>query len=72
MIGFITLVALLTHLTLNGDDAAEAERLARIQLGDRYAYYVSSIRRSGNHVVATVTVYSESELRYTEVSWDKR
>jgi len=70
--GCIAVVAFLSHSALNGRDAAEAERLARIQLGDRYNYHTSGIRWSGKRVVATVTAYSDDEIRYTEVSWEKR
>jgi hypothetical protein len=70
--GLIAFVAFLTHSVLNGSDAAEAERLAHVQLGDRYTYHVNGIRWSGNQVSATVTAYSENEIRYAEVSWNKR
>lgn len=61
-----------THLILNGEDAAEAKRLAQMQLGEQYTYHVTGLRWSGNQVSANVTAYSNNEIRFTRVNWSKK
>ncbi|MBM0745272.1 hypothetical protein JOY44_27765 (plasmid) [Phormidium sp. CLA17] len=71
-VGFIVSFTFLTHSVLNGTDAAEAKRLAQIQLGEQYAYHVTGLQWSGDQVSAKVTAYSNNEIRFTKVNWSRK
>lgn len=69
--GLVLVFAFWIHSLMTGEDAAEAKRLAQAHLGTNYAYHVTGIRWSGNQVSASVAAYSDNELRFTTVSWNK-
>lgn len=65
------LLAAMLQVTLKGQAAQEAIRLASKQYGGEYRYFVSSINWSSIHVSARVTAYNEDETKEVEVEWDR-
>jgi len=63
--------AVVMHLVLNGETAKEAKRLAEMQYGDQYSYFVSSISWNGGRVSARLTAYREDEAKDVEVEWQQ-
>lgn len=64
-------LAVTLQLTLDGNAAQEAKRLAAKQYGSGYKYFVSSINWSGRHVSARVTAYKEDKTKRIAVQWDR-
>ena len=54
---------------LNGESAAKAKALAQEQLGPEFQYHVSSMSTSGNSGRASVTAYTDKEIRSVQVQW---
>jgi hypothetical protein len=65
------LMAVLLQLTLKGESAEEAVRLAREQYGSEYQYFVSSINWTGRHVSARLTGYNDTASKEIEVEWER-
>lgn len=64
-------LAVMMQLTLNGEAAQEAKRLAAEQYGSDYKYFVSSINWSGGHVSARLTAYKEDVAKEVAVEWQQ-
>lgn len=64
-------LALVMQLTLNGESAQEAKRLAAEQYGSDYEYFVSSINWSGRHVSARLTAYKADVAKEVKIEWQK-
>ncbi|MGY0638955.1 MAG: hypothetical protein ACW7DW_18655 [Paraglaciecola chathamensis] len=54
---------------LNGESAQKAKALAQEQLGPGFQYHVSSMSTSGNSGHASVTAYTDKEIRSVQVQW---
>ena len=65
------LLAVMMQLTLNGETAEEAKRLAAEQYGSDYKYFVSSISWSGGHVSARLTAYKGNVAKDVAVDWQQ-
>lgn len=59
------------QLTLKGETAKEAQRLAAEQYGSDYNYFVSSINWSGGHVSAQLTGYKGNMTKEVSVEWQQ-
>lgn len=59
----------LSAALLNGESAQKAKALAQEQLGPDFKYHVSSMSTSGDSGIATVTAYTEKEIRSVQVKW---
>jgi hypothetical protein len=64
-------LAVLSQLTLKGESAEKAVRLAAEQYGPDYTYFVTGINWAGRHVTARLTAYNESESKMVEVEWEE-
>lgn len=64
------LLAVMLQLTLRGESAERAARLAAERHGADYRYFVSSINWAGDHVAARLTAYNEKESKEVEVEWE--
>jgi hypothetical protein len=69
--GLAILLAVMVQLSLNGEAAQEAKRLAAEQYGSDYKYFVSSINWSGGHVSARLTAYKEDVAKEVAVEWQQ-
>ena len=67
--GLIVLLAGLSVGFMNGVSGQRAKVLAQEQLGPGYKYHVSSISTSGNSGSASVTAYTDKEIRNVQVQW---
>lgn len=65
----VVVSTVLLQVVLKGETGLEAKRLATIQYGDGYKYFVSSINWRGNHVFAGLTAYNENETKEVQVDW---
>jgi hypothetical protein len=54
---------------LNGESAQKAKALAQEQLGPSFQYHVASMSTSGNSGRASVTAYTDKEIRSVQVQW---
>jgi len=54
---------------LNGESAQKAKTLAKEQLGPDYQYHVTSMTTSVNSGHASVTAYTDKEVRSVQVQW---
>jgi hypothetical protein len=63
------LMTVLLQLTLKGDSAEKAVRLASQQYGPQYKYFVSNISWSGNNVYARLTAYNDEESKEVKIEW---
>jgi hypothetical protein len=63
-------LAVLMQLTLKGETAEKAVRLATEQYGAEYRYVISSIHWSGGHVSARLTAFNQKESREVEIEWE--
>ena len=64
-------LAVVMQLTLNGEAAREAKRLAAEQYGSDYEYFVSSINWSGRHISARLTAYKGDMAKEVAVEWQQ-
>jgi len=64
-------LAVMMQLTLNGEAAQEAKRLAAEQYGSDYKYFVSTINWSGGHVSARLTAYKGDVAKEVAVDWQQ-
>lgn len=67
----VVAVGLMLHLTLKGETAQEAKRLAAERYGTDFKYFVSGISWTGKHVSASLTAYKENEVKEVAVEWDQ-
>jgi hypothetical protein len=63
------IMAVLLQLTLKGESAEKALRLATEQHGSEYKYFVSNINWAGRHVSARLTAYNDKESKEVEIEW---
>jgi hypothetical protein len=63
-------MAVLLQLTLKGESAEKAIRLAAQQYGSEYKYFVSNINWAGPHVSARLTAYNDKESKEVKVEWE--
>ncbi len=54
---------------LGGENADHAKQLARNELGNNFAYQVTSLSITESGTVAVVVAYNGNEIRNVEVSW---
>lgn len=66
---FAVLMGVMLQLTMKGESAEKAVRLATEQYGDEYKYFVSSIRWAGSHGSARLRAYNDKESKEVEVEW---
>ncbi|WP_129647633.1 hypothetical protein [Peristeroidobacter agariperforans] len=64
-------MAVMLQLTLKGESAEKAVRLAAEQHGAEYRYFVSSINWAGRHVSARLTAYNDKETKEVAVEWER-
>ena len=64
-------MAITLQLTLKGESAEKAVRIATQQYGNEYEYFVASINWSGSHVSARLTAYNDKESKEVEVEWER-
>ena len=64
-------LAVMMQLTLHGETAEVAKRLAAEQYGGDYTYFVSSIQWSADRVYARLTAYKEDAVKEVEVEWQR-
>jgi hypothetical protein len=64
------LMAVLLQVTLKGESAERAVRLAAEQHGPGYKYFVSKINWAGAHVSARLVAYNDKESKEVEVEWE--
>jgi hypothetical protein len=64
------IMAVLLQLTLKGESAEKAVRLATEQHGSEYKYFVSNINWAGRHVSARLTAYNDKESKEVAVEWE--
>jgi hypothetical protein len=65
------LMAVLLQLSLKGESAEKAVRLATQQHGSQYKYFVSSINWAGHHVSARLTAYNEKASKKVLIEWEE-
>jgi len=65
----LVLVVGLSAGLLNGESAQKAKALAQEQLGPDYQYHVTSMTTSGNSGHASVTAYTDKEVRSVHIQW---
>ncbi|WP_159084429.1 hypothetical protein [Dongshaea marina] len=63
------LMVSITTISLHGESASRAKLLAKEQLGPGYQYYVSSLSTSGKSGSASVTAYTDREIKQVKVQW---
>ena len=68
---FVVLLGVMLQLTLRGPEAKEAVERAHKLYGDDYKYFVSSMNYGGNHVVARLIAYKESEVKEVKIEWKR-
>ncbi len=56
-------------IMLGGEQGDRARALAREQLGDGYAYHVTSMNIVNDSGQAIVVAYNNNEVQYVQVSW---
>jgi hypothetical protein len=64
-------MAAMLQLTLKGESAEKAVRIAAQQYGNEYKYFVSSINWTGSHGSARLTAYNDKESKEVEVEWEQ-
>ena len=64
------IMAVMLQLTLKGELADQAVRLATQQHGSEYRYFVSSINWAGRRASARLTAYNDKESKEVEVEWE--
>lgn len=65
------LMAVLMQISLKGESAEKAVRLATQKHGSQYKYFVSSINWAGNHVSARLTGYNDKESKEVRIEWEE-
>lgn len=63
-------MAVMLQLTLKGESAEKAVRIAAQQYGDEYKYFVSSINWTRSRGSARLTAYNDRESKEVEVEWE--
>lgn len=66
---FVLGMSIMLNLTLKGETAERAIRLASNQYGDNHKYFVSRINRGGTYVHAWLMAYNDTEIKRIEVEW---
>lgn len=64
-------MAVMLQLTLKGESAQKAVRIAAQQYGSEYKYFVSSINWTSSHGSARLTAYNDKESKEVEVEWEQ-
>jgi hypothetical protein len=64
-------MGVMLQLTLKGESAEKAVRIAAQEYGNEYKYFVSSINWTGSHVFARLTAYNDKESKEVEVRWEQ-
>lgn len=68
-VALVTVLTGIMHLTLKGEAAAQAVKIAQAQHGKGYKYHVIGMRWDGGYVKANVIVYNEQEIKPVQVEW---
>lgn len=70
-VALATFLAVVLQLTMNGETAGTAKRLAAEKHGQEFKYFVTGISWNDGHVSAQLTAYREDEAKEVTVEWQQ-